>query len=168
MEPTYNSCGTQVANSTIANTQFGGLGVGMDAWGIWGGAFYLREAIFGGAFGLGGGNNVLGYYRLDRKNNQLWLANMAPNTNTLVMEYIADIDSEDGDFIVNPFFVETIKYFIGWRYVAGDRNTPGNEKEMRRRDYFNELRLANNRLSSSTPEEWAQAMRLSNMAAPRF
>lgn len=164
LAPVYDSCGNPVRRSDLTST--GGL---IENWGIGGGAFYLTEATKGGAFGLGGGNNNLGYYRLDRATNQLWLSNLAPNLGgSIVVEYVADVASEDGDFLVHPFIVQTVKDWIMWKYVAGDRNTSLGEKQMRRSEYFNSLRLSNNRYSASTPEEWMQQLRISNMASVRW
>lgn len=123
----------------------------------------------GGIFGIGGGNNALGYYRYSRTNNQLWLSNIGWGAGcTIVVEYISDINSDGEDFIVHPYSVQTIKDWLSWQYVSDDRNTSVGEKNMRRFEYFNSLRICKNRYGSSTPEEWVAALRSSNSATVRF
>ena len=133
------------------------------------GAFLGLNDGNGGVFGIGGGNNALGYYRYNRATNQLWLSNLGVGVGcTVVVEYISDLNSLDDDFIVHPYAIQTIKDYISWRLVLGDRNTGTGEKEIRRREYFNSLRICKNRYGSSTPEEWAASLRQSNTALPRF
>lgn len=123
----------------------------------------------GAIFAQGGGNNNLGYYRYNRKTNQFWLANLgAPVGCSLIVEYIGDIESSDGDFIVHPYVIQTIKDWMRWQYVIDDRNTPQGEKRSRRSNFYNSKRKSKNRYASSTPEEWASALRKSNSATVKF
>lgn len=156
MNPVHNDCGDQIANP---NTGF-----------PYSGAFYGFNGGDGGIFGIGGGNNNIGYYRLDRASNQLWLANMSFLGGAgIILEYIADVNaSSEGDFEIHPFIIQTIKDFISWKYVNGDRNTSLGEKQIRRNEYFNSLRISKHRYGSSTIEEWYSALRTQNQATPRF
>lgn len=133
------------------------------------GSFYGLTDGNGGVFAQGGGNNNLGYFKYNRKTNQLWLSNLGSAVGcTLVIEYLADISSLDGDFVVHPYVIQTVKDWMLWRYVIGDRNTGGGEKDMRKRGYYNSLRKSKNRYASSSPEEWAAALRKSNSATVKF
>ena len=166
------ACGIDGRNIQQSNglTAINGLPFTGSFWGITDGN--------GGVFGLGGGNNMIGYFRYNRKTNQLWLSGLSSNSltgalgvgriNSVVVEYIADINSDGDDFIVHPYAIDTIKNYISWRYVNGDRNTGTGEKEMRRNEYFNSLRICKNRYGSSTPSEWADALRKSNTGTVRF
>ncbi len=166
MNPAYNDCGVQVANPNTQNSDypFGGL--------PYAGSFYgLGGDTNGGIFGLGGGNNNIGYYRLDRPGNRLLLANMNVLAGaTIILEYTADLsaNSSVGDFEVHPYVIQTIKSWVSWNYVLGDRNTSLGEKDMRKRKYYNDLRISKNRYGSSTIEEWYAALRTQNSATPRF
>jgi len=125
----------------------------------------------GGVFGIGGGNNMLGYYKVNKATNQIWLSNLGfPVGCTIIVEYIADLSNGGGDddFIIHPYAIDVVKQYIAWKYVLGDRNTSVSEKEIRRREYFNSLRICKNRYGSSTPEEWASSLRASNSASVRF
>lgn len=164
LNPSYNDCGTQVSNPNTTGIDYPFYGL------PFAGCFYGLLDGSGAQFGIGGGNNNIGYYRLDRANNRLVLANMNILSGTsLIMEYVSDIESgEDGDFILHPYFIQTIKSWISWRYVIGDRNTNGGEKEMRRREYFNSFRIAKARYGNSTIEEWLSCLRAANTGSVRF
>lgn len=163
LNPSYNNCGTQVSNPNTTGIDYPFYGL------PFAGAFYGLLDGSGAQFGIGGGNNNIGYYRLDRKNNRLVLANMNVLSGTsLIMEYVADIESDNSDFILHPYFIQTIKDWLSWRYVIGDRNTNGGEKEMRRREYYNSFRIAKARYGNSTIEEWLSCLRSTNEASPRF
>jgi len=172
LNPTFNNCGVQVANPNtnnlgdpeISNFDYPFFGL------PYAGYFYGLGDGNGGLFGLGGGNNNIGYYRLDRATNQLWLANMnILSGTTIILEYVADVSVGDGsDFLVHPYIIDTVKNWISWKYVNGDRNTSLGEKQLRRHEYFNSLRISKNRYGSSTIEEWYAALRTQNTASPRF
>lgn len=155
--PVYDSCGNLVSTPTDNITTDGGY------------TGYFYGVGDGGQFGLGGGQSSIGYYRYDRAANQLLLANM--NTyvsSTIILEYVADLSSTDGDFFVSPFVIQALKDWLSWQYIVDDRNTSLGEKQMKRNEYFNSRRIANNRYSSSLPEEWASELRKTNQASPRF
>jgi hypothetical protein len=157
------SCGTQgrIVGSAEADGPFAGY--------PFTGYFYGVNGFAGGAFGLGGGNNQYGYYRLKRETNQLWLTNLSlPSSCYIILEYIADINSDGEDFIVHPYIIQTIKDWISWKYVTGDRNTNLGEKQLRQKNFYNSLRISKNRYGSSTPEEWAMELRKTNTASVRF
>ena len=150
--PVYDSCGNRVVTPNNGS----------------GGYFYGISTGDGGNFGIGGGQSNIGYYRLDRGKNQLLLANLNITGRTIVMEYISDLTSEDDDFFVSPFVIDAIKMYISWQYCYDDRNTSSGEKMMKRNEYFNSRRIANNRYSSSTVSEWLSALRQFNCASVRW
>jgi len=120
----------------------------------------------GGLFAVGGGNNNIGYYKLNRKTNQLWLTGLNTlsqlgftRVNSIVMEYIADINSDGDDFIVHPFAIQAIKRWISWSL---------DDSEKKRREYYNALRICKARYGSSTIDEWYAALRAKNTATVRF
>ncbi len=173
----YNNCGQRIMRNqfpcncgTACGGSCGGFGfVGNGLWpwgGLWGNGAWENA---GGIFGLGGGNNVNGYFRYDRAANQLLLANMCDNSDSIVLEYVADLSQDsEGDFIVHPFEIETIKAWMSWKYVALNPRISLGEKSNRERLYYNARRKMNNRYNSATPTEWAEALRKSNTATVRF
>lgn len=158
----YNDCGTRIAHNEDSDNSLEALGL---PWVI--GTGNVGDA--GGFFGLGGGNNANGYFRYDRASNQLLLANLRTPTSSIILEYISDLSAtEDGDFIVHPFEIQTIKEWMSWRYIANNNNASLGEKVNRERMYYNARMNMNKRYNSSTPQEWAEALRKSNTASPRF
>lgn len=163
----YNDCGTRIAHTQIE----GGDGIIVSENGV-NSPWTMVPGVFGnsgGIFGLGGGNNANGYFRYDRASNQLLLANMRIPSTSIVLEYISDLSAtEDGDFIVHPFEIQTIKEWMSWRYISNNANASLGEKVNRERMFYNERLRMNKRYNSSTTQEWAEALRKSNMASPRF
>lgn len=164
MLPFYNDCGEPVVTPNTANSGYPFYGLPMA------GSFYGLFDGSGAVFGIGGGNNAIGYYRINREAGQIWLANLSSTLvgTSILLEYVADVNSVNGDFGVHPYVIQTVKDWISWKYVAGDRNTSLGEKDFRRREYFNSLRIAKSRYASLTPQLWAEALRASNTASPRF
>ncbi len=149
-------------------TTFNGLPFAGSFWGVTDGN--------GGLFGLGGGNNTIGYYRYNRATQQLWLSGLSGvgvvtggTIRSVIVEYIADISAEnEDDFIVHPYAVQVIKDWISWQLTNDDKNSRRGDIEAKRRDYFNSLRICKNRYGSSTPEEWKEALQKANSASVRF
>lgn len=170
MNQTFNNCGVPIKHSQLQSSD-GFVGDGITGFGGWG----LNTAFFGlynnpgSMFGLGGGNNQNGYFRYNRATNQLLLANLWCHTTSIILEYISDVSvSAEGDFIVHPYEIQTIKDWISWKYCYDDRNVSANDKGYKERVYWNSRRQMNNRYNSSTIAEWGEALRKSNTAAVRF
>lgn len=107
-------------------------------------------------FGLGGGNNSNGYYKIDVQNNFILLERFVGNN--LYLEYLAEPSIKDGSYQIHPFIVETVKLFIGYRMI---------DKGMKE-DYIIERRKSKARYANFNWQEMLSAMRLANKAAPRF
>jgi hypothetical protein len=84
------------------------------------------------------------------------------------MEYIADIAAIDGDFEVHPFVIEALKAWIRYKYFNNNPNSSLGRIDMAKRDYFREKRLASERFGATTVNEWLEAFRFGNKAAPKF
>ncbi len=136
---------------------------------------YRNGELMGRFFGIGGGNNANGYYRIDIPNGQIllaggwaWTANNNGIMPTIVLEYLADIEASGNDYIVHPFLIETVKDYIFWKLIARDRNRNANEKQMAMIDYQKSERLSRIRFNSRTLENWAEAFRFGNKAAVKW
>lgn len=163
----YDDCGTRLPHTQIE----GGDGIIVSENGV-NTPWTFAPGVFGeqgGMFGLGGGNNANGYFRYDRASNQLLLANMRVPSTSIILEYISDLSAtEDGDFIVHPFDIQALKEWMSWRYIANNMNASLGEKVNRERMFYNARLKMNQRYNSATTQEWAEALRASNMASPRF
>ncbi len=162
----YNNCGTPIRHQQMQGID--GISVNNNIInGLWLGFGF--NGYNGGLFGLGGGNNANGYFRYDRAANQLLLANLHVPSCSIMLEYVSDINATgEGDFIVHPFEIQTVKDWISWKYVSNDRNTSLGEKTNRERMYWNSRRNMNLRYNSATTQQWAEALRKSNTATVRF
>ena len=161
----YSNCGVPIKHNEFPT---------LDEFTMFNNGFYPffgvvgNPLINGGLFGLGGGQNGYGYFRFDRQSNQLLLSNLHIDNYKIVMEYVADVNSSEGDFQVHPFIIQTIKDWILWKWIVNDRNFSSAEKQNRSHIYYNSRRLSNNRYGSHTIQEWSEALRKSNTATTRF
>lgn len=124
--------------------------------------------FMGKMFGTNGGNNVNGEYRIDLASGRVQFGCLPSRVCGAVMEYIADINSVDGDFEVHPFIIETLKNWISWKSIKNDRNRGIGEKEQAKSDYFREDRLSKRRLQQFTVEEFAQCVRSGNTFSTKW
>jgi len=169
LDKNYNSCG-EVSNE---NNPVPTSSQATTVAGIWWTSDYLDDNIRNGEligrfFGIGGGNNANGYYRIDLANGQIQLGRIPTGTDSIVLEYLADINSVDGDFEVHPFLVETVKNWIYWKLIARDRARNGNEKEMAMIDFQKSERISRIRFNSRTADEWLAAFRHGNQASVKW
>ena len=165
----YDACG----NPSGRETSTGRGSQATTIAGIWWSSDYLDDNIRNGElvgrfFGIGGGNNANGYYRIDLNNNQILLGSMPKGTSSIVLEYLADIDSVGGDFVVHPFLIETVKDYIYWKLISRDRNRSSSEKQIAMMDYEKSARSSRIRFNSRTADEWLAAFRAGNQAAVKW
>lgn len=160
----YNDCGVQIKHNEFQSVDSLSIGNGFfPFFGILG-----NPIMNGGLFWAGGGQNGLGYFRYDRSSNQLLLSNLHIGCRKILLEYVADVNSEDGDFVVHPFIIQTIKDWIFWKLIANDKNYGLGDKQYREKSYKNSYRQSNLRYNSATIQEWTEALRKSNSATTRF
>jgi len=123
----------------------------------------------GGVFGVGGGQNFNGYYapQIDTANNQMIFTSIAAGK-FIYLEYITDGRAVDGETIVHPYAEEALSAYIYWKSIQRRRSAPMNEKEMARRDYYNERRITRSRIQSFTKEEAMQVVRKGFKQSPKL
>ncbi len=121
------------------------------------GTYSRNGQLIGRRFGIGGGQNQWGYYRVWPERGYITLQNYIGNN--IVLEYLADIDLIDEDYQVHPFLVEALKSWIYWKYIQRNRNYSQGEKDMARREYYNQKRLAKKAINMFNLKELLQAFR---------
>jgi hypothetical protein len=122
-------------------------------------------------FGLGGGQNPYGYFRIDKRSNTIQLGGLGNGSvaiTGIVLEYISNLSLIDGDYDVHPFIVETIKSWVHWKMISWDRSRSLGEKQMAEKEYFQNYRIAKMRCYAATVDEWLSALRSGNFASPKF
>jgi hypothetical protein len=168
-----DNCGNpQAPNVRISNPS----GVDILANANWDGFTdnFRNGELMGRFFGIGGGQNPFGYYRIDERNNviQLGALNSGSPSNiqiqNIVLEYISNLNLHDGDYQVHPFIVESIKCWIHWRMISWNSSRSLGEKEMARKDFFQKRREAKMRYGAATIDEWLSALRSGNFASIKF
>ena len=130
---------------------------------------FRNGEILGRQFGLGGGNNTIGYYKFDEANGMIILQNYKGGT--LWMEYVADLQrNSNGEHEVHPFLYESLKAFIQWKNMQ--RNTTStfsaNDKQLAYVDFKREKTIAIRRFQSFTISEAMAIGRKTFTQTPKY
>lgn len=162
----YNDCGVQVKPNYQQTGFVGNVAVVANPGEF--NANWRNGELEGRFFGIGGGNNANGYFRMNRNDNTLVLSGLSCEVHSIVLEYLADIEVAGADFPVHQFIIETLKAWIYWKSIQRDRNVAGNIKSQAQDDYIKARRVARKRLESVPLSEWYEAIRSQNKMAPKF
>ena len=120
----------------------------------------------GKKFGVGGGQNSLGYYRLDREDNAIFFSSNLKGK-TVYLEYIADTATSTNPKI-HVFCEEALRCYVYYKYIQRKRGVPASEKQMAKRAYYNEKRLARARMMNFSKEEAMQVSRKAFKQSPKI
>jgi hypothetical protein len=159
----YDNCNNSIAHSTV---QFGYPNGYLSGY-PYGRPNYRNGEFYGGMFGIGADNNCLGYYRINKDTRQIVFSQLNCSRESIIMEYLSDIDSIDQDFEVHPFCVSALKDYIFWK-LKQRSSKPLSEQQMANKDYINSSRLMRQRFSSATAEEWTAAFKSGIKATPKL
>lgn len=157
----YSNCGVPEKPAETATSG------GIIGWELFSDHYRNGEEM-GRFFGLGGGNNVNGYYRIDRENGYIQLGQLNYAPASIVLEYLADIKEINEEFHVHPYVVETLKSWIYWKSIQRNRTIGLGEKQLAAQEYRSQYLLSARRFNSATFDEWNAVFRLSNKLAPRY
>ncbi len=163
LNPNYDDCG-DVTRHTSTNPTTGDSFIGWDYYSD----HYRNGELMGRFFGIGGGNNANGSFRIDKANNQILLAGLNYRISEIVLEYISDINAVDEDYEVHPFIIETIKDYVYWMIIARNLKVGLGDKQLAEKKYWNSYRASKNRFASFTVDEFKEAIRTGNLGSPKF
>ncbi len=172
LQQAFNSCGVPQPNTThTGNSSFSVVGldqVGLGSFNGWEqrADSWRNGELVGRMFGIGGGNAPNGSYRVDKEHGVIVLQGV--RVSQIIMEYLSDLKLVNGNFMVDPFLVETVKCYIAWKGHARNLRISLGEKQQLRTEYFNEYRRSLMRFNSYSASEWLQALRQGNKMAPKF
>ena len=123
----------------------------------------------GGVFGYGGGQNENGYYTpmIDTENDTMTFTSVASGK-WVYMENISNGMESTGETVIHPYAEEALIAYVHWKDVQSKRNISLSEKELRRRDFYNERRLTKSRLQAFTKEEAIQQSRKGFKQSPKI
>lgn len=121
----------------------------------------------GRQFGIGGGTNANGYYRIDERNG--FIALQGYSGGTITLEYLADLErNSTGEFTVHPYLVEAIKCWIFWKTLARNPRIPANQTLLAKQDFRAASNVAKRRMVSFTIEEAKQVIRKTFTMSPKI
>lgn len=92
----------------------------------------------GELYGLGGGFNELGYFRVDYEKNRIQFQSTVPKTE-IVLEYKSNGADKSGDTVVPTNCVPAIRAYIHWQLAEFDKTVPGGEKARKQQLYYTEF-----------------------------
>lgn len=122
----------------------------------------------GGLYGLGGGQNKNGYWRYDSESNKIQLGSGFSGSK-VVLEYVSDgLDRSGFSTEIHVYAEEALRAYIFWKSLQRKRNVPANAKEMARRDWYNEKRIAKARMKRFTKAEAIQQAHKNTYQAPKY
>lgn len=120
----------------------------------------------GGLYGLGGGNNVFGYYNIDADNDKILLSSEVKGS--ILIEYISSGIDEGGDIFVPVFTEEAILAYLYWRSIVYNPRISAGDKQVAKMDYNGEKSNAVARKNGFTASELLQTLRKNNKATSKF
>ena len=158
-----DNCGNVVRNDVKLNCSV------LDDFGPYTYLFYnyRNGENVGQLFGVGGGRNHRGYYRVDTKNRQISFTTDGEKTD-VVIEYISDGVSPTGKSKIHVFAEECLIKWIHWQRIDNKKGENQAEKERKRREYYNEFRKLRARMKSFTLDELLATFRSSYAQSPKF
>jgi len=120
-------------------------------------------------YGVGGGNNANGYYRVDLENSTIQFTSSLSGKK-IILEYISNsfIHPTEGDVVVHEFMADAMRAYIYWKSIHRKRGADAGEKTSAQADWYNQKRLARARMLSFTKQEALQTIRKSFKQAPKI
>lgn len=115
---------------------------------------YWDGQVFTNLYGIPSGAPFVGNFKIDNRNGVILLDEQF-SWDYIMLEYIAS-PQQGGEYYIPIQFKEALMWFIAWQDIAmlpnSRRGTLG-DKEQRKRNYFNERRLAIARWKPVTQED---------------
>lgn len=133
----YSECGDplEIAMENLDNTDYFPFSFGFPFSG-----YFQNNQYVNSLFGLGGGFNSRGYFRVNNEMNQIQFTSNVP-AGDVVIEYISDGLSESGDAIVPVEATEYLINFIHWKRTEAKQSSTESEiarwREMTRVSFRN-------------------------------
>ena len=180
---TADNCGNVIKNVPMVNSgstfdpnyPFVNGGNGVVDWRVSGQNEALGDHVTNGEnigrfYGIGGGNNKYGYYKLDTQMGVIQLQNRSTTniSDHIFLEYLADAKMTNGEFEIHPFIVETIKAWIYWKSIQRNDKKGLGERDLAERTYWKEYNAANRRFNSKTLSEWMATFRKKNVFVDKW
>lgn len=120
-------------------------------------------------YGVGGGNNANGYFRVDLENSTIQFSSTL-SSKKIIVEYITNslIHPTEGKVVVHQLMADALRGYIYWKSIHRKRGIDQGEKDLAKRDYYNQKRLARARMLSFTKQEALETTRRSFKQSPKI
>lgn len=128
---------------------------------------YRNGECVGRMFGIGGGNNAYGSYRIDMQRGTINFGGLI-DRGCVVLEYLANLSMVDGKYQVHPFIVESLKSYMYWKDIWRNGTKNLGDKELAKRQFYLDEKQSRRRFNNTDIQTWLQALRFGNKAAPKF
>lgn len=120
----------------------------------------------GAYYGMGGGNNANGLFRIDKAYNQIQLEGYRGG-DTITLEYLSDPAKAKGEFLVIPFAIETVKSYIQFKMALNHPRMKSDAPYLKTL-HGKQIKKLRARLKSVSVQDILQSFRLANKQSPKF
>jgi len=158
---TKDSCGNPINNSIIEGSDKTSFFVDTNST-----SFSEDGQFVGRRYGLGGGGNNLGTYRVFKDQNYIALNGFSGDE--VFMRYFSNIQQVDGSFMVDEYMVEALKAWMYWKYIQRSRSYNMQDKQVAQMTYNKAKRQAQIRVSRFNIPEFMNAYKSGFRSAPRI
>ena len=120
-------------------------------------------------YGIGGGNNANGYYRVDSENRTIQFTSSLSGEK-IILEYISNsnIGVKEKAVVVHEFSADALRAYIYWKSIQRKRGIAPGDKQLAKGEYYNSKRMARARMSSFTKQEALQTTRKAFKQSPKI
>jgi len=134
-------------------------------WADGGGSVNRDGEFLGRMFGIGGGTNRNGYYRLDEPNGLIVLQGVSGGE--IYLEYLADLDFANGEHRVDEKEIEALKAWVYWKDIQRNRTYNLGQVREAKTEWVRNKNLTRRRFQTFTMEEALQSIRKTVKLAPK-
>ena len=164
----HDVCGNEVKGTpTIDASGISTFGLGFNLSQGYADNFRNGECV-GRMFGVGGGNNVYGNFRVDRDRGTVVFGNLMTGVSYVVLEYLSDLSAVDGKYLVHPFIIEALKTWIHYGDIRFNTKIGLSERQMAKQEFNLAERQAKRRFNNHNIQDYLQAFRYANSRAVKF
>jgi hypothetical protein len=107
-------------------------------------------------YGTSGGQNVA-YFRIDKESRLIVLKGSVPGT-SILLEYVSSGISLEGETLVPREVMATIRQYVIWQSIENNSLVPMNEKERKKEQYEDQLKLLTHFQSMFTCDEFKDTL----------
>jgi len=163
LAPSYNECGDpiEIAIENVNNDNY-------PYWlyGIPFGGYFQNNQYVESMFGVGGGFNSKGYYKVNYETNQIQFTSTIPDAE-IILEYISDGVSPDGTTYIPVVANEYLLAFVFWKLAEHDPKGSANDRDYWRNETMVQFRNCKHFAAMFTPGEYIEQFRKNLSQLPK-